>query len=353
MKAYISDTAKFDIVNDAADRIVVSARVARGGNVQLYSGRELGLADRQTVRVYRPADEVFDRDSMATFPHKFVTLTHPKGKADFATDAVGWIGDEVARDGEFIRVPMTIAHRKALDAVRGGVRELSVGYEMELRLEDGKSPAGEAYDAIMTGIVVDHVAIVDRARGGTDLRIGDNNGAKPMKTFSLDGLSVTAEDRDAEIIQRHIAGLEKQLADARAALTVADKTEAEKDAEIDKLKKQVKTGDQLDALVRDRADLLARVKTLAPKVATDGKSDGDIRRAVLVDRGIAVDGKSDDYVAARFDALTEAADSADPISRALAGRAPVVDGADARAARDAAIRARDADLNSWRDKQAH
>lgn len=178
-----------------------------------------------------------------------------------------------------------------------------------------------------------------------------------MKTFSLDGLSVTAEDRDAEIIQRHIAGLEKQLADAKADAKAdkakADKTEAEKDAEIEKLRKQVKTGDQLDALVRDRADLLARVKTLAPKVATDGKSDGDIRRAVLVDHGIAVDDKSDDYVSARFDALTEAADSADPISRALAGRAPVVDGADARAARDAAIRARDADLNSWRDKQAH
>lgn len=348
MRVKLNDAAKFDIVTDGADRIVVSARVARGGNVQAYSGRELGMPDRSVIRVYRPADEVFDRDSMKTFPHKFVTLTHPAGKADFARDAVGWIGDEVARDGEFIRVPMTIAHKKAIDAVRAGSRELSVGYDMELHLEDGVSPSGAQYDAVMVGIVVDHVAIVDHARGGTDLRIED--GAKPMKTLILDGLSVAVEDRDAEIIQRHVSGLEKQLVDAKSALSKADKEAAEKDEEIDKLKKSVKTGDQLDVLVRDRAALLARVKTLAPKVVTDGKSDGDIRRAVLTDRGINIDGKSDDYVAARFDALADAAVGSDPVSTALAGRSGVADAAgDPRAARDAALRKHADDMNAWRN----
>ena len=38
--------------------LVVNARVARAGNVQAYTGAEVGKPEMATVRVYRPADEV-------------------------------------------------------------------------------------------------------------------------------------------------------------------------------------------------------------------------------------------------------------------------------------------------------
>ena len=44
---------------------VVSARVARSGNVQVYLGSEVGMNDKATVRVYRPESEVFKKDAIA------------------------------------------------------------------------------------------------------------------------------------------------------------------------------------------------------------------------------------------------------------------------------------------------
>lgn len=351
IKGVVFDKLTIGTVADHGDRLAVSARVARGGNVQTYLGSEFGIADRQTIRVYRPDTEVFDQDSMATFAHKVVTLTHPKsGKAVFDYDAVGWIGDEVARDGEFIRVPMVIAHSKAVDAIRKGTRELSVGYQMELDMTSGTSPKGEAYDAVMSKIVVDHVAIVGQARGGSELRIGD--GEPKMKAILIDGMPVNVDDTVAPFVERHIATLTKTAADAQAALATAtathDKTMAAKDAEIDALKAKAVDAAQLDKLVADRAALVAKVGKLGSKVTADGKTNAEIRRAVLAEKGIAVDGKSDDYVEARFDALGDGAQARDGMSDAL--RTMPAGAGDAASAADVAHAKNIEDLNAWRYK---
>ena len=55
------------------------------------------------------------------------------------------------------------------------------------------------------------------------------------------------------------AALEKQLADAKAAIEPA----------------------ALDKLVADRADLVAQAKAVSADVVTDGKTDAEIRRAVV------------------------------------------------------------------------
>ncbi|MEJ5087137.1 DUF2213 domain-containing protein [Brucella pseudogrignonensis] len=195
-------------------RLTVYARVARGGNVQVYGGYELGRSDMSTVRVYRPEDAVFDPNSASTFAHKYVTLGHPAGQAVFDKDAVGWIGDEIMREGDAIRVPMVIAHKRALDAIKSDVRELSVGYSSELEWGAGVTPAGERYDAKMTNIIVDHVAIVETARGGPSLRLGDSN------TMS------NLNDKQAEAYQRSVNGLndwrEKEGAASRTSHTTAD-----------------------------------------------------------------------------------------------------------------------------------
>lgn len=337
---YLTDRALISDFQESGDRLVVNARVARGGNVQEYLGSELGITDRRFVKVYRPMDEVFDKDSLKTFPHKFVTMDHPAGASVFDRDAVGWIGDEVMRDGEFIRIPMTIAHRKAVDAVKGGKRELSVGYATEIVFEDGVSPGGEAYDAKMTKIVVDHVAIVDRARGGTELRIGDwrasdesdltpnttiggHNMADSLRKVVLDGLTIETTEQGAQAIDK----LNKQVADAKAAadsvkadsvkaLAAKDAELAKKDAEIDSLKGKVLTDAQLDEKVKARADLIATARSIVDADYT-GKSDAEIRKAVVVAKcGDSMKEKPEAYIAVRFDVLAEDA-AKDPVRKAL------------------------------------
>ncbi|WP_437870868.1 DUF2213 domain-containing protein [Methylorubrum extorquens] len=335
--------------------LVLQARAARGGNVQDYLGAEVGKPEMPVVRVYRDADEVFHKDSLKTFAHKAVTLGHPAEPVTSRTwkdVARGHTGDEVLRDGEFVKIPMLVADQAAIDAVRGGTRELSMGYQCDLDFTAGVSPTGEAYDARQVRITIDHVAIVPQGRAGPDCRIGDqrpSDDAKTMrallpiadrtvrmKTHLVDGHPV--EMSDAAIIA--VSGLQKTLATAVAdnlTLSTAVKTKdgeilklqadhavtiQAKDKEIADLKAQTLTADKLDAAVAERSAVLDAAKpVLGADFDTKGKTVADIRRAAVAKRlgDKAVEGKADEHVAIAFDTLTAAIGSTDPLAATLAG----------------------------------
>ena len=306
--------------------MVVNAKVSRGGNVQDYLGREVGRPDLGTVKVYRPEETVFDKSSAASFPHAPVTLLHPANAVtadSWAQDAVGWAGEEVMRDGEFIRVPMTIAAKRAIDAIADGHREISVGYNCQLIWEDGIAPDGTPYQAKQIQIVVDHIAIVPQGRAGPDCRVGDQgfpaahpqtkpHGDQPMadnlRAVTVDSVTYQMSDQGAQLVQRLQAllgdagkALETAQADHTKAIAAKDADLAKKDAEIADLKGKVLDGAALDTVVAERAAVVAKAKALDANVVTDGKSNAEIKRAVL---GDAAKDKSDAYVDAAFDLKT-------------------------------------------------
>ena len=156
--------------------LVAMPRVARTG-IQLYTGDEMGKPEMEVVRVYRPEAEVFNKDSMHSFAFRPITDNHPpvqvdsKNWKDFAS---GLSGGEVARDGEFLRVPMTVMDQTVINKYNDGKAELSVGYTADIKWQTGTDPgSGMQYDAIQTNIRANHIAVVDAARGGKKLRIGD------------------------------------------------------------------------------------------------------------------------------------------------------------------------------------
>lgn len=180
--------------------LAVNARVARAGNVQTYLGSEVGRPDVATVRVFRPESEVFDKDTLASFAHRPVTLGHPSSQVTADTwrsVAKGWSDGEVARDGEFVRISMLLADADAIRAVELGTRQISLGYDCELIWGDGITPTGEAYDAKQVRIRGNHVALVEAARGGPELRIGDSM-STPMidaRTGMIDEALIDQEAR--------------------------------------------------------------------------------------------------------------------------------------------------------------
>lgn len=292
--------------------LVAMPRVARTG-IQVYKGSEVGKADRDSVRVYRPAEEVFKRggafDSLA---HRPFTDDHPSvpvTASNWKDLAIGHSDGEVVRDGEFVRVPMILMDAGAIAKFEAGKAELSVGYTCDLKWEAGKDPDGQAYDAVQTNIRANHVAMVDRARGGHKLRIGDDGsliaerssgeGADSLRddhqtgdhkmdvkktTLTVDGVSCTMDEQTAQIVQRAQDAAKQALADATAqvAKLMADakltaeelaklreekKKELEsKDAEIAALNKKlgdsVMTPEKIAALVKDRAETTGKAKTL-------------------------------------------------------------------------------------------
>lgn len=137
-----------------------------------------------------------------------------------------------------------------------------------------------------------------------------------LKTVTFDGITVEVTDQGAEVIAKQA----QQIADAKAenatlvtdhtaAIAAKDKELGEKDAKIQKLEDEAITPDALDQLVADRAAIVDSIKKLNVTVDTKGKTLADIRRAAVVAKlgDKAVDGKSDEYVEARFDSLTDAA----------------------------------------------
>lgn len=178
-KLELHDAFVIDGVRKTGDGYLTAfARVARTG-IQKYKGYELGRPDLDVVRVYRPPGEVFAPDAMRSFAHRPVTLKHPPRPVtaqNWKQYSGGHTGDEVVRDGEYVRVPMTMMDSALVDAYeRQGIRELSMGYSTDIQWTPGVTDAGEQYDAVQTAIRANHLALVPVARGGDQLRVGDRD----------------------------------------------------------------------------------------------------------------------------------------------------------------------------------
>jgi hypothetical protein len=315
--------------------LVASSRVSRANNVQLYTGDEMKQPGMEFVRVFRPESEVFSADSMASIAHKPMTNDHPAASVTADTwklDSIGQMGDEVTRDGEYIRVPLIMMDGTAIKDYEGGKRELSLGYTADVEMVSGLTDSGEAYDAIQRNIRVNHVALVDQGRANQELRIGDSAnqwGARPtirsiderapsmtdkLRTVVVDGLSVTITDEGAMAIdklQKAVVDAQQLTADAKKDMyTVKTENDAmigKLQAEIDDLKSKAMDDAAIDKRVQDRADLIGKAKLIAPGLITTGLSDADIRKgAVVANLGaeVIID-RSAVYIDTRFEILSE------------------------------------------------
>lgn len=293
-------------VNDSG-YLEANARTARTG-IQKYLGVEMGRPELAVVNVYRAEDEVFKKASLDTFSKLPITMDHPAEMVDannWKDLAVGTTGDDVLRDGEFLKIGLKITDADAVKAVEGGKRQLSVGYMAEIEFVDGITPDGEPYQAVQRNIEANHVAIVDAARAGPQARIGDSAdhwGASPitvadkkgsqmadnLRTIMVDGLSVSTTDAGAQAIEK----LQGEIQNRDTALTdvkATHKAEIEaKDTTIGELKAELKTAKdaapdaaKLDKLVADRAALVAIVKTVDADAKVEGVSDADLRKAAV------------------------------------------------------------------------
>jgi len=344
--------------------LVTTARFARSG-IYEYSGKEVGKPAMDKVRVWRPDDEVFSEDAMASFAHRPITNDHPFDGVDahnWKREAIGFSDGRVARDGDFVIVPMMVTDAAAIEDVEAGKVELSAGYACDLEFVDGATSEGQNYDAIMRNIRGNHIALVDRGRAGSECRIGDQFGEKTMdlKKITVDGFEVETTQAGVTAIatlQGKLADADKALSDATAAHATAladkDKELATKDGEIEKLKGQVVDAPALDKRVADRAVLVSNAQRIVPNFDASGKSDADIKRAIVQDKcgEQAVKDKSDAYVEARFDTLVEGiGDSGTDHVREAVLNGPTFNPQDAaKAEADALAEAND--VNAWRTQK--
>lgn len=217
--------------------LVTEARIARANNVQVYAGYEVGRPDLASVRIFRPEAEVFSKDAMASASHKPVTMGHPAEQVNatrWKESAIGWTGDGVARDGDFLKINMMLADGDAVRAVEAGTRSLSAGYDCELLWEPNVSPSGEQYDAKQVNIRLNHVSIVPHGRC-PGARIGDAqtqgnpmlNDAQAFADSAAGRSAIAYEERVARLNRREPRSAaelfrDRQASEAQIAASLAD-----------------------------------------------------------------------------------------------------------------------------------
>ncbi len=303
-------------------------RCTRTG-VFLYSKADGGI-----FREYRPIEEVSAQESVNSLKGKPVTNDHPlerKVSADNASDLMrGFTGETAELDTEkYLCVNGTITDAALVSDIEMGKVELSCGYDCELDMTPGISPQGERYDAVQRNIRYNHVAVVDRGRAGREARIRMDSDFKLLedaviKVTMNDGSVIevsTQADADKLIASQRTAKVDAEKATAAAAqLSTLQGKHDGLDAKVKELEGKLgqtatdeeakKIQAKQDAAVSERVSLLVTANKFMPaeKQASLIKLDSQgIMRAVLMEKNpeLKLDGKTPEYIAARFEVLTE------------------------------------------------
>ncbi len=141
-------------------------------------------ADGTTRRELRLPEEVFSAATLASFEGAPLTDGHPMSPvtpSNVKHVEVGTVTGPGRKDGEHVATGMVIKNEKTIAKVKAGKQQLSPGYALDLDMTPGVHPQWGRYDAVQRNIEVNHLAIVDEARGGSSVRMRmDSADARPV-----------------------------------------------------------------------------------------------------------------------------------------------------------------------------
>lgn len=358
----VSPIEKYELTPEGYLRVWAS--IARTG-IQHYTD-----ADGSIRKEFRPETEVASPESLASFAGKAITMEHPPVLLDSENTKdyqIGFTGSEIVYDNGFVKAVMTVTDRETIDKVmRGDVREVSAGYRVNYDPTPGVTDSGEHYDGIQKEISGNHVAIVRRGRAGPQVRLHlDRLDAADPSLISIEenqtmSAKVNFDGAEFEVSESVALAITKEREDAKMSYedmkkkydelqAAADSMKSEMDAmaeemkgkmdsaegradalaeQVDSLKAELEEAKQInvDSIVEDRLALISKAK---PVLDSAYEFSGKSAREVMVDaikavRGdsVALDERSDDYVQAMFDTISEdaagRADSTEDLRKAVA-----------------------------------
>lgn len=236
--------------------------------------------DGTSFREYVPLQTILD--SAAGLGRLPVTLHHPdedvtpENVRDLGVGDVD--GEVVVGDGGFTRVKVAVRRGDAIEAVQGGLVELSPGYQVQTEARSGVHPVYGEYQSVQTARRYNHLAIVDEARGGHEVRLRvdgvsrTTHRADKTRNPSSGGKPKGAPMNQALMGMLLAYGITRRFDDAdEAAEALAD---AKKTADAEAAEKQAAAEAEAETLKADNARLKAENDTLkADKAAAEDKRD--------------------------------------------------------------------------------
>ena len=319
------DSTKFKATIDENGFLVDTPVVARLG-VQVYY-----TEDGRTVREFRPAEEVFKDESLASYQGKPMTLDHVFVNSENAKEVVvGSVTGKAEPLGSSVVAPIVVYDNTAIqEAMAGNAKELSVGYSAILDETPGwgdpitgeyvlksdgdqfDAPEGwQEFDAIQRDIKVNHLAMVYRGRAGIAKLNMDGEQENPYTT----DVDINKEDKQEMTVKIKLDGAKEfevapEIASHIEALNAkADTAIVERDAlkaKVDAMPAEIEAA---VAKAKADADALAALVAVAAEagVKADGLDAKGIKVAYVKEvSGLDVSEKSDAYIDAAFDIAKE------------------------------------------------
>lgn len=259
-------------------------------------------------REYRPPEEAFNADSLASIRGKPITLGHHGwvSSANYReAKPVGTVISDGRQDGSNIRADVVIYSLDTED------RELSCGYQTELEETPGVTEDGQHYDAIQRNIRYNHLAIVPRGRAGNArLNMDGNQSIEEVESMSAKVMFKADNGIEYEVPAEVKVAYDAMVEKADATKKDLDAMTAKFDsatAEIEKLKQDAAKAEadfkaKFDEMVKTTIEL----RTIASKHGiekADEMSNDEIKKAVVakVHPNLNLDGKSAEYIEVAFD----------------------------------------------------
>lgn len=278
-------------------------------------------ANGQERRELRHPDEVFNQDSLDSLAGVAVTQGHRGvvAPANIRTLRVGTVVGEPRRKGNMVQARLQIDDSDMVKAVREdkAYTELSCGYRCDYDPTPGVFQ-GERYDGVQRKIRYNHVALckTGEARAGSvcAMRLDSNEEVLASEIQENVPAADQVADQQADLagdkIMNEIEKLQAQMAEIQAAL----KAQTERADALDTALKAANTradSAESDLKARARKELELQVVAALPEIKVEGKSDRDLRTAVIAKKmpKARFDSASDEAVGVLFEAALLVEDS--------------------------------------------
>ncbi len=167
--------------------LIATAKLARSG-IQPYRASEFSDTSGDPMRIlsiYRPPEEVFAPESLASFENAPLTNDHPSGfwvnTDNWRHLALGSVRNIRQQDG-YVIGDLIVQDKSTIALIESGKVGLSAGYQSQKEMTPGVTPDGQPYDGIQRNIRVNHIALVRSPRCGPTCRIEDSNPNGEMMT---------------------------------------------------------------------------------------------------------------------------------------------------------------------------
>lgn len=321
-----------------ASRVDENGYFRAKGTVAKVGVYEYVNADGTIRTEFVPPETLADAAANMTLAGVPVTVGHPQeGRVTSSTAQIYSKGAVIGVphfDGEELITEISITHADAINRMdQQKIYQLSPGYDCQIEYKPG-TYKGKRYDFIQVKRIYNHLAAVTDARGGKDCRLrldgrdyaiavgidhinNDSIEGKQMATVTLpNGVTVEVGDAaTANTIQTAFradaddkAALKLKLDEAKKAV---DELQGKYDALDESTKDDQKKSDADEEAIAARADSLLVTLESARKLKSDidMRTDGKLKSTrELMCEALGMDlksAKSDDYIAARFDAAIE------------------------------------------------